>query len=392
MIALLHVVDEEFDPAQAPALRTLLTRLPIDRFAQRVAVLGRSPACISELADPRGSARADPLAVRTMRPGWPAIDWLTDRTLRPHGSWLRTTAGAEADHGAALLHAWGLRALAACRRHPERPALAGLHDVPDSRSFHRRLTALDGARVSYVVGNQVCRARLLARGVASQRTAVVRGPVDFRAINDARRADPRRRLAEVGEGPLVVIALPATGNDSALHAAWACGIVQQIHRNLRVILPFASRAVMCARRFLHASQLDEMTIDAPPEWGWPQLVSVADVLLDGSADHAPSEPVAWAMAAGVPVVATAIRSTTELIADRHTGVLSRDDSPYRLASAMLRVLDDAALRRKVSDTARGEAYEVFSQRDYLDNMIRLYENIASDRPVGDGVRDTAMYA
>jgi hypothetical protein len=53
-------------------------------------------------------------------------------------------------------------------------------------------------------------------------------------------------------------------------------------------------------------------------------------------------------------------------------------------------LEDDALRRTIVDAARGQAYDVFSPRAFLDNYARLYENLACGRPPGDGVRDRAI--
>src|SRR5207302_5683116 len=105
-------------------------------------------------------------------------------------------------------------------------------------------------------------------------------------------------------------------------------------------------------------------IEPPAEWGWPELVSAADVMVEAADEICATEPLAWAMAAGLPIVGKAIRSVAELIAHSHNGLLSKTGEPAGLASVLLDIFDDPTRRRTLTDTARGQAYEVFSMREY----------------------------
>ena len=64
-----------------------------------------------------------------------------------------------------------------------------------------------------------------------------------------------------------------------------------------------------------------------------------------------------AMAAGVPVVATAVSGVPEVLRDGKTGLLVGPDDPAALAEALARLLDDPALSDRLTAEARNWAVE-----------------------------------
>jgi glycosyltransferase involved in cell wall biosynthesis len=68
-----------------------------------------------------------------------------------------------------------------------------------------------------------------------------------------------------------------------------------------------------------------------------------------------------AMAAGVPVITTGVSGIGSLISHEENGLVMPDSSPQAVAAAVLRLLDDGALRRRVIDggyrTARAHTLE-----------------------------------
>lgn len=68
-----------------------------------------------------------------------------------------------------------------------------------------------------------------------------------------------------------------------------------------------------------------------------------------------------AMAAGVPVVATRLHAMPELVLDGETGILIDPDDD-QLATALIRVLDDVELGKRLGRAARARAREHFDAR------------------------------
>ena len=83
-----------------------------------------------------------------------------------------------------------------------------------------------------------------------------------------------------------------------------------------------------------------------------------------------------AMAAGVPVVATAVGGVPDAVADGETGLLVPPGDETALAGAIARLGADAPLRARLAAGARraADAYRVATVADAAE---RLYERLAT---------------
>jgi len=52
-------------------------------------------------------------------------------------------------------------------------------------------------------------------------------------------------------------------------------------------------------------------------------------------------------------------------------------------------LQDRASLDKAREVARGQAYEVFGVRRFIEQHMRVYDNLMSDRAPGEGITDSA---
>jgi glycosyltransferase involved in cell wall biosynthesis len=82
-----------------------------------------------------------------------------------------------------------------------------------------------------------------------------------------------------------------------------------------------------------------------------------------------------AMQAGVPVVATRIPGTDEVVADRETGLLIPPKSPIALAEAMQQMLADRALGPKLAAAAKIRVAQRFSMAKMLAAYATFYEEL-----------------
>jgi glycosyltransferase involved in cell wall biosynthesis len=89
----------------------------------------------------------------------------------------------------------------------------------------------------------------------------------------------------------------------------------------------------------------------------------------------PGAPIE-AMAASLPIVATDIDGTNELVTDGETGLLVPPRDPQALGAAVDRVLSDPQLGRSLGTAARSAAYERFSLETMVEQFETLYERIA----------------
>jgi glycosyltransferase involved in cell wall biosynthesis len=89
------------------------------------------------------------------------------------------------------------------------------------------------------------------------------------------------------------------------------------------------------------------------------------------------------MAMGVPVAATTVSAISELVEPERTGLLAAPGRPAELADAMLRLLTDAGLRRRVIPAARDRVLRDFDNRRLVGRLAEIYRQ-ALGQPVLPG--------
>jgi len=92
-----------------------------------------------------------------------------------------------------------------------------------------------------------------------------------------------------------------------------------------------------------------------------------------------------AMAAGIPVVATAVSGTPEAVLDGTTGLLVPPRDPAALAEAILRLAGDPALRERMGRAGALRARRDFTLEAMLDRYEEILRRVSGREP---GVRDT----
>jgi glycosyltransferase involved in cell wall biosynthesis len=106
--------------------------------------------------------------------------------------------------------------------------------------------------------------------------------------------------------------------------------------------------------------------------------AAADVFVFPSDTETFGNVVAEAMASGVSVVAVHAGGVTDLVRDGETGLVVPPNDPAALATALLRLLSDDALRTTLGKRARGEARRRTWERVF-DELFEDYED-ALDEP------------
>jgi glycosyltransferase involved in cell wall biosynthesis len=241
--------------------------------------------------------------------------------------------------------------------------LVTMHGVPEE-DYGAAVRAFRFARLPVVACGPGVAAALAARGLAPRAT-IVNGvstppepdrqelerlagrdrPVVLnvgRLVSQKNQRLAIRALALVPDAALVVV---GTGplHGELLREAQAAGVVERV--------AFAG-AREDARRLLGAA--DALVVTS--RWEGLPLVALE------------------ALAAGVPVVATAVRGVTELLDDGTNALLARPDDASNVATALRRVLGDPALTTRLAEAGRilvQSHTEAAMTRRYLE----LYEQV-----------------
>jgi glycosyltransferase involved in cell wall biosynthesis len=79
------------------------------------------------------------------------------------------------------------------------------------------------------------------------------------------------------------------------------------------------------------------------------------------------------MACGVPVVAPDVGGIPEIVRDRDTGLLVRQGDPAALADAVLTLLRNPALARRMGESGRRFALRRFSVETMVESFETLFD-------------------
>ena len=114
--------------------------------------------------------------------------------------------------------------------------------------------------------------------------------------------------------------------------------------------------------------------------GWcadvEQVYAASDVVMLTSDNEGMPVSLIEAAAVGIPAVTTRVGSAPEVVLDGVTGLVTATDT-QELADAAGRLLDDDQLRRRLGDAARIRASEQFGAARMVDDIARLYEQVAA---------------
>jgi glycosyltransferase involved in cell wall biosynthesis len=118
------------------------------------------------------------------------------------------------------------------------------------------------------------------------------------------------------------------------------------------------------------------------------LLDAADVFVLPSRQEGMPLAALEAMDAGLPVVATDVIGTAEVVAHGVTGTLVPPQDPPALAEALVELLADPDLRHRYARAGRRRYVEHFTSRRMAEDTLRVYEDVLAEAgaPVGGACR------
>jgi glycosyltransferase involved in cell wall biosynthesis len=105
------------------------------------------------------------------------------------------------------------------------------------------------------------------------------------------------------------------------------------------------------------------------------LLPAADVYASSSISEGVSLTILEAMATGIPVVATAVGGTPEILPDGSGGILVPSRDPLRLASAIVALAEDHDGRKVLAAAARRRLETSFTIDRMVDDYARTYRGL-----------------
>ena len=256
-----------------------------------------------------------------------------------------------------------------------------------SRDYQPRMTqrlflaverAMDRHTDKYCVFTDVIGRQVVAKGISSPgKIVVIPHGMDIPpAPSEADRHAARARLG-LGDDELAV------GTSGRLEKQK--GIVYQI-RAFRTVAdrnPRARLLILGDGPLRHSLEDESRKLGLQKVvrfLGWrddlPEILSGLDVFCLSSLWETFGYSTLEAMAMALPIVATNVDSTPEVIGGESCGLLVKPESPEALAEAIVSILEDPGRRKSMAEGARRRAETEFTLRRMISRYEELYESLA----------------
>jgi glycosyltransferase involved in cell wall biosynthesis len=111
----------------------------------------------------------------------------------------------------------------------------------------------------------------------------------------------------------------------------------------------------------------------------PDILASCDIALLPSRAEGLSNAVLEYMAAGLPVVASRVGGNAELIQDGVTGILVPSEDSAALSAALLKLLSEPSLARRLGQAGREFTIQNFSFERLVQDVDALYTELLSDQ-------------
>lgn len=244
------------------------------------------------------------------------------------------------------------------------------------------LQSLSNLCATQIVSNsEAARQECLRRDrfVNARKTCVIYNGIEADRYAVVCDISARKRALQLPENAPIVGMIanlhPRKGHRDFLHAA--ARVLQQCSRTrfLLVGRDYDIRADL--ERLADALGIREQVTFTGERRDIPAILAVLDVQVSASFVEGVSNALMEGMAAGKPIVATAIAGTPELVIHEQTGLLAPAGDPDALAEAIVRLLHDRDLRWQMGQAGQQRIRQCFSMEQMVQQTEALYQKLAA---------------
>ena len=309
-----------------------------------------------------------------------SVDRSVGESLREHGYRLEGMSGESLVQLTVELYRLRPAVVHARESHLKAALVSKLLDIPILLQVSRGDLGSLSARAARMATRTLCggaavREALLAAGAPAPTTCILRSALDVK--EDLRAAatfppmlDPAIRWV-VAASPCDA---PDRGHQDLILAFFS---LARTRPRLKLLIAGeggeafrlrqqADAAGMSNRVVVHPVSLDQL----------PSVFGRAAAVVGPSRTGSSPDPLPEALAAGAPVVATAIGSHPTWIREGRTGWLVPPRAPVALAARLAQVVDDPAGAKKVGENAQKAALELTAPRAVAQELARCYAAIS----------------
>jgi L-malate glycosyltransferase len=228
----------------------------------------------------------------------------------------------------------------------------------------------------FICASEAIRQMLVGDGVPSARTVTVHEGIDIERVERAEPANLHADFWLPHQAPIVGNVAALVPHKGQRHLIDAAKIVVQQVPDARFVIAGEGELRPALERQIKDYHLEKHVRLAGFR---PDVLSVHkafDIFVMSSVTEGLGTSLLDAMAAGKPIVGTRTGGIPEVVANDETGLLVPPRDHEALAEAIIRLLNDAELRRGMGEAGRARARALFSAERMVQNTLNTYQRVA----------------
>jgi glycosyltransferase involved in cell wall biosynthesis len=246
--------------------------------------------------------------------------------------------------------------------------------------FHLRGSALSRWKYRqvdcFICASDAIRQLLLADGVEPERAVTVHEGIDLGRVDAAPRINLHEELWLPHHAPLVGNVAALVPHKGQRHLVEAAALVVREVPDARFVIAGEGELRPALERQIKERRLEKHVLLAGFRPDVLSLHKAFDVFVMSSVTEGLGTSLLDAMACARPIVATAVGGIPEVVVDGETGFLVPPRDAEAMAGAIVRLLTNEALRRRIGDAGLARVRNRFSAERMVQETLGVYERIA----------------
>ena len=228
----------------------------------------------------------------------------------------------------------------------------------------------------FICASDAIRAMVIADGVRADQAVTVHEGIDIGRVAAAPPANLHADLWLPHDAPIVGNVAALVPHKGQRHLIEAAAIVVRKVPDARFVIAGEGELRPVLERQIKEHRLEKHVFLAGFR---PDILSVHkafDVFVMSSLTEGLGTSLLDAMACGKPIVATRAGGMPEVVLDGETGILVEPRDDAAMADAIVELLRDQALRRRMGAAGEARVREEFSAERMVQETLALYERVA----------------
>jgi glycosyltransferase involved in cell wall biosynthesis len=228
----------------------------------------------------------------------------------------------------------------------------------------------------FICASDAIRQLLLADGVEPERAVTVHEGIDLGRVDAAPRINLHEELWLPHHAPLVGNVAALVPHKGQRHLVESAALVVREVPDARFVIAGEGELRPGLERQIKDRRLEKHVLLAGFRPDVLSLHKAFDVFAMSSVTEGLGTSLLDAMACAKPIVATAVGGIPEVVVDGENGFLVPPRDAEAMAGAIVRLLTDDGLRRRMGDAGLARVRNRFSAERMVQETLDVYERIA----------------